>query len=193
MNKSELRKIYLERRSALSGDERDRASRQIAERLFASIDLADIAVLHSFISTAKFNEVDTRPIFERVWTERPDIVTCAPRIAGETGEIVNLRLDAATRLEYNAWQIGEPPAAQDEIAPEAIDAAIVPLLCFDRAGHRVGYGKGFYDRFLSRCRPDCLKVGVSFFGPVDAIDDVHLSDVPLDRCVTADDVFEFTK
>ena len=61
---------------------------------------------------------------------------------------------------------------------------LVPGVCFDQTGHRVGYGKGFYDRFLKTCRPGCLKVGLSYFEPVDPIDDVHDGDVRLDFIVT---------
>jgi len=65
---------------------------------------------------------------------------------------------------------------------------LVPLLCFDRRGHRVGYGRGYYDRFLARCRHDCKKIGLSFFEPLAEIDDVHEGDVELNYCVTPDGV-----
>jgi 5-formyltetrahydrofolate cyclo-ligase len=60
---------------------------------------------------------------------------------------------------------------------------VVPLLSFDKRGHRVGYGKGFYDRFLSECSRDCIKIGLSFFAPVEVIDDVNRHDVTLDLFV----------
>ena len=63
---------------------------------------------------------------------------------------------------------------------KSIDMVLVPGLCFDGDGHRVGYGKGFYDRFLKTCRPDCIKIGLSYFEPVESIDDVHEGDVRLD-------------
>ena len=63
---------------------------------------------------------------------------------------------------------------------------LVPGVCFDRDGHRVGYGKGFYDRFLKTCRPDCVKIGLSFFEPVEKIDDVHNGDIALDFLVSAE-------
>lgn len=61
---------------------------------------------------------------------------------------------------------------------------LVPLLSFDRRGHRVGYGKGYYDRFLRKCRPDCQKVGLSIFEPIDEISDANENDEPLDAAVT---------
>ena len=70
---------------------------------------------------------------------------------------------------------------------------LVPLLACDRAGHRVGYGKGFYDRFLAACRPDCRKIGLSYFRPVEAIVDVYDGDVRLDRVITPDGVIQFAE
>ena len=71
------------------------------------------------------------------------------------------------------------------------DLIIVPLLAVDAQGHRVGYGKGFYDRFLSKCRPDCLKVGLNYFEPDERIVDVGEHDIKLDACVTPTEVFCF--
>ena len=69
------------------------------------------------------------------------------------------------------------------MAPSEIDVVLVPLLCSDGQGYRVGYGKGFYDRFLVKCRPDCRKIGLSYFPPVDRIEDVTESDVKMDEVV----------
>ena len=74
---------------------------------------------------------------------------------------------------------------------EKIDMVIVPLLAFDEQGFRVGYGKGFYDRFLKRTRPECKKVGLSYFVAEKRIDDVDAHDVPLDQCVTPEGVMQF--
>jgi 5-formyltetrahydrofolate cyclo-ligase len=79
------------------------------------------------------------------------------------------------------------------VNPEAIDTAIVPLLCFDERGYRVGYGKGYYDRFLAKCRPNCLKIGLSFFEPVENIDDINEYDIPLDLCIAPDRTITFSK
>ena len=69
---------------------------------------------------------------------------------------------------------------------------LVPLLCFDRSGHRVGYGKGYYDRFLRKCRADCKKIGLSMFDPVDEITDAGESDVRLDLVITPTATVSFT-
>lgn len=190
MKKSELRKVYLERRASLSAGEVQTASQQIADRLFEDVDLAPITSVHTFVSIAKFNEIDTSIIVRRLWRDLPGIVTVAPKTDLSTGTIESVTFDEAAEWSENSWGIREP-ANGDPMPPADIDMVIVPLLCFDRQGHRVGYGKGMYDRYLARCRPDCLKVGVSLFPPVEVIDDVTASDIPLDLCITPAGSFRF--
>ena len=99
-------------------------------------------------------------------------------------------LTSTTELAENKWGILEPLAAEP-MAETAIDLILVPLLGFDKQGHRIGYGKGFYDRFLHLCRPDVLKVGLSLELPVAKITDVHAGDVLLDYAVTPEKVYTF--
>jgi 5-formyltetrahydrofolate cyclo-ligase len=184
MEKSALRKLYLARQKSLDPEQRTAKSNAIAELFFSSFDLTAVNYLHCFISIEKFKEVDTRPIFERLWRDHPRVKTVVPRVDFETGEMMSLGFGPDTELAKNAWQIEEP--THDELVePGKIDMVLVPGLCFDRLGHRVGYGKGFYDRFLKRCRYNCVRVGLSYFEPVDQIDDVHEGDVRLDAVVTA--------
>jgi len=187
MKKSELRQTYLAGQKAISQEERFAKSEAIADLFFHTFDLGRIKFLHSFIPIKKFNEVDTKLILERVWRDHPQIQVVVPRVDHETDEMTSLRFDPNTELVSSAWEIEEP--AHDEIvADDEIDMVLTPGLCFDRDGHRVGYGKGFYDRFLKRCRPDCVKIGLSFFEPVDRIDDSHAGDVALNFVITPSEV-----
>ena len=190
MTKSELRKIYLEKQRSLSPATRTAKSRQITENFFQNIDLGDVRTLHCFIPIEKFNEIDTMPIFERLWREFPRIRTVVPRVDIETGELRSLHFASETELVANAWDIREP-AHNEAVEPGKVDMVLVPLLCSDEQGHRVGYGKGFYDRFLSKCSPGCFKIGLAFFPPVAAIEDIHAGDISLDLCVTPEDVSVF--
>jgi 5-formyltetrahydrofolate cyclo-ligase len=131
-------------------------------------------------------------IFERLWREYPPIQTVAPRADLATGEMLSLRFARETELVQNAWEIHEP-AHHETVEADEIDMVVVPLTACDRAGHRVGYGKGFYDRFLASCRPDCVKIGLSYFLQVDAIDDVHDGDVRLDTVITPDGLMKMAK
>lgn len=93
-------------------------------------------------------------------------------------------------VSTNMFGIVEPDG-NEVVEPEDIDMIIIPMLAFDRMGNRVGYGKGFYDRFLHRCKADCLKVGLSYFEPVEEISDVHAGDVRLDLCITPERVYQW--
>jgi 5-formyltetrahydrofolate cyclo-ligase len=174
----------------LSIDERERASAEIVDGLFRHFDFSKINVLHCFIAIEQFGEIDTRPIFQRVWSGFPAVETVVPRIDRESDELESLRYGPDTELRHNRWQIGEPMHS-DRVEPADVDIVLVPLLCFDRSGHRVGYGKGYYDRFLARCRPDCQKVGLSMFPPIDVISDSHEGDVRLDQCVMPTEIISF--
>ena len=102
----------------------------------------------------------------------------------------NFYFEGLHQLVTSAWGIQEPKQGiPTEI--EKIDLVLVPLLAFDKAGHRVGYGKGFYDRFLKGCRPDCLKAGLSFFEAEEILTDADELDVPLDLCVTPAGIIHF--
>ena len=64
-------------------------------------------------------------------------------------------------------------------------------MIFDHQGHRVGYGKGYYDRFLGECNRYTLKVGLSFFDPVSKIEDIDTNDIALDYAVTPRETYAF--
>ena len=192
MTKSELRNMYLKRRSLLSTDDLALRSRQIAERFFVTVDLAAVNSLHIFIPIKKFNETDTSDIYRRIWIEYPQIKTVVPRVNFASGEMEHIAFTAATRFTENKWGISEPKDSESVDAAD-IDLVLVPLLCFAQRGYRVGYGKGFYDKFLSRCRPDCLKVGLSLFPPVETIDDLDDYDIPLDICVMPERIYQTKK
>ena len=188
MKKSEFRTLYLERRSSFSASQITEASRDIEDRFFESVDLREVRRFHCFIPIAKFHEIDTLLIFHRIWREHPAIETFAPRSNLETCEIESVRFAGDDALVQNRWDIREP-VGETVADPASIDMVVVPLLSFDKRGHRVGYGRGFYDRFLSECRGDCIKIGLSFFGPVKVIDDVDKHDITLDLFVTPTGLF----
>jgi len=187
MTKIELRKIYLAKQKSLSLSERNRKSKQIADKLFDSFDFGKIRFLHCFLPIARTNEIDTNLIFKQIWKQFPHVKTLASRINFQKNEIENLELTAVTRLKQNQWQIDEP-SGNEIVEAKEIDIVLVPLLCFDQRGFRVGYGKGFYDKLLKDCRTDCLKIGLSYFAPVARIMDVRKFDVQLDFCVTPEKI-----
>lgn len=190
MTKKELREIYLEKRKTLTPEDIEHYSEQVAEMFFRHFELEKINYLHCFLPIERFNEIDTKLIFHQVWTAFSHIETIVPRIDFEKGEIENLMFTPVTELVENAWMIHEP-THNELVQSEKIDAVLIPLLCFDKEGFRVGYGKGFYDKFLQNCRADCLKIGLSYFPPVEKIADIDEFDVKLDYCLTPNEIYKF--
>lgn len=187
MTKHELRKIYLQKRLNLTEAECLQLSRQLCEQFFFCIDISFVKVLHIFLPIEKKNEPNTWLIIDRLRREFPNVRISVPKT---NGVMENFYFEGLHQLENNAWGIPEPMQGIQTPA-EKVDLVIVPLLAFDRSGHRVGYGKGYYDRFLSACRVDCQKIGLSFFGPVESINDITEDDVLINGCVTPSDFFSF--
>ena len=188
MTKTEIRKLYLEKRAELSTSEVAAMSIAIADTFFFAINVAAVRNFHCYLPIDKFNEPNTKLIFERVWQEFPEIVTSVPRIDYATGELASVVYSSTCPVVQNKWGLSEPEGGT-VLHPEAIDLTIVPLLCFDELGFRVGYGKGYYDRFLAKCRPNCSKVGLSFFPPIEKIEETHEFDVPLDLFITQEQIY----
>ena len=95
-----------------------------------------------------------------------------------------------TKINKNEYNIPEPINGLP-VPTEMIDVVFVPLLAYDKQGNRVGYGKGFYDKFLSECKPNVVKIGLSLFEPEELIEDVFENDVKLDFCVNPNEIISF--
>ena len=180
MLKDQVRKLYLQKRLGLSDAEFQRLNQRIVEHFF-SLDLSSIKVLHTFLPIEKQKEVNTWPIIERIKKRFPQIQISIPRINNQTSAIENFYFEGTDQLEKNTWGILEPKSGIPTPAGK-IDAVMVPLLAFDRNGNRVGYGRGFYDKFLADL--NCKKIGLSFFPPVKAIEGMNDRDIPIDIVVT---------
>lgn len=190
MTKAELRKEYLERRKSITESAYFQLNRAITERFFSSTDLSFVKVVHSFLPIAANREFDTWLILDRIRREFPHVRLSIPRINKSTGLLDNFYFEGLHQLESNNWGIQQPRQGIPT-EHEKIDLVLVPLLAFDKTGHRVGYGKGYYDKFLATCRHDCQKVGVSFFSPIEKIADTSSTDYRLTSCLTPERKFTF--
>src|SRR5687768_7488478 len=189
MTKPELRKLYLEKRRSLSLGDVASMSAAISEHFFREFHPLMVTAVHTFIRIKKLNEVDTSNIYFKLWRDHPWIRTFAPTTDLRAGTLENVEFHSATELVENRWGIREP--AGEDTDSEVLDAVVIPMVCCEHAGHRIGYGKEYYDEFLRRCRADCVKVGVNFFAPVEGIGDLHDGDMPLDLCITPSLVCRF--
>jgi len=189
MFKKELRKIYKEKRMALSERERVKMDDLLLIQ-FQTLALPFVHALLSYWPIEENNEPDTHLFTEYIKFGNPELKVCYPVSDFSEGKMVAVATDIDTPFAKSALNIFEPSQGEP-ISAEAIDIVFVPLLAFDTNGYRVGYGKGFYDKFLVNCREDCLRIGFSYFDPVDSIDDPHEFDVPLSHCITPKAVYVF--
>lgn len=183
MTKAELRKFYLNERLSLGEEEFERYNWDICENFFSQVTLESVKVLHSFLPMENTKEPDTWKIINRLQKNFPDIRISVPKINVQSIEIENFFFEEIAQLKSNAWGIPEPEYGVPTTTSD-IDMVLVPMLVADQYGHRVGYGKGFYDKFLATCKPSCIPVGLCFYEPINRIDDVNDLDMPLKVCVT---------
>lgn len=187
MAKKELRKKYKDLRSKLSLGEIDGFSIAIANRVL-ELPIWNKEFYHIFLSIVEHKEVNTEFILSILSGKDKHIVLSKSDF--ETNSMTHFLLTDSTIIKTNEWNIPEPVGGI-EIKPDKIEVVFIPLLAFDKQGNRVGYGKGFYDSFLADCRPETVKIGLSFFEAEDQIKDVFKSDVKLDHCVTPKQIYKF--
>ncbi len=157
---------------------------------FRGFDAGHPGTVHRYVPAPGRREPDPGPLLQELQHRFPALRQVAPRLVPGSPNFRNLFLAPDTRWVVNEWGIPEPADGQ-EADPQEPDLVFVPLMAFDVAGHRVGYGKGYYDRFLAQCRSDCLRIGLCWFGPVDGIEDVHPHDIRLHFCITPDRIHAF--
>ena len=187
MNKATLRTHYKRLRKALSQEQIEDDSLQIANQLLL-LPIWDHEFYHIFLSIIEHKEVNTDYLLNILSGKDKHIVISKSNFA--TREMSHVLLTDNTKIKKNKWHIPEPINGIP-IASQHIDVVFVPLLAFDLHGHRVGYGKGFYDRFLKHCKADTLKIGVSFFEAETQISDILESDITLDYCITPEKIYRF--
>lgn len=187
MYKKDLRKKYKDLRVALSHETIEDQSLAIANRL-VSLDIWDKTYFHLFLTIEEQKEIDTVFILQILAGKDKEIVVSKSDFS--TLEMTHYLLTDNTKFKKNNYNIPEPIDGI-EVPVSKIDVVFVPLLAFDLNGNRVGYGKGFYDNFLSNCKPETIKIGLSFFEAEDKIEDISQNDIQLDFCVTPKRIFTF--
>ena len=186
MLKKELRLNFLHQRNLISDQRYHELSKGIADRI-SGLPIWDRQYFHIFLPIPGKREVDTA--YLRQVLEERDKEVVVPRMA-ENHSLEHVLLTQTTPLTHNALGVPEPIGGR-QLDPEDLDVVFLPLLAYDRNGNRVGYGKGYYDRFLAGCREDVVTVGLSFFGPVAEISDLSETDRRMDYAVTPERIYEF--
>ncbi|TYZ13482.1 5-formyltetrahydrofolate cyclo-ligase [Hymenobacter lutimineralis] len=190
MTKAALRRAALAARRALPEAEVIRRSHLLTEQFFRHLLVAEWQWLHMFLPIPHQHEPDMWPLIRALWAQHPYLQLAVPVVQPDGQTLRHFHLTPDTELVMNRWGIPEPVDAT-EVFPPQLDAVLVPLLAFDESGHRVGYGKGFYDRFLMECHPEAVRIGVSLEPPVPRIADAWPGDVRLHACLTPEKVWWF--
>lgn len=189
-DKASLRKIYAAKREAISRSAYW-ALNDLLLHEAKKMDWSAFKTLHVYLPIAEAKEPDTFMLLDFFKKEYPHLAIAIPRTDFKNLKIGSVLYDHEyTILGRNRYNIPEPIHGKP-VEAHTLDAAIVPLLAYDEQGYRVGYGKGFYDRFLAQCRPDIRKIGLSFFDPEDKIEDINRHDIALDCCITPAKLLEF--
>lgn len=187
MDKKQLRTYYKKLRNLLTSEEKEQKSLAIANRLLL-LNIWDKTYFHLFLTIDELNEINTEYILQILMGKDKEIVIS--KTIFEERKMVHFLLTENTKIKKNEFNIPEPLDGI-EVPSNKIDVVFVPLLAFDKKGNRVGYGKGFYDNFLNECNTDVLKIGLSFFEPEEKFDEVFETDIPLDFCVTPNEIYNF--
>lgn len=186
-NKKELRIKYKKLRQNLSNQEIEDMSLLITNSLL-ELPIWDKTYFHIFLTITEQKEIDTELILHLLAGKDKEIVISKSDF--ETREMTHFLLTDNTKIKKNQYNIPEPVDGI-EVPSKKIDVVFVPLLAYDKKGNRVGYGKGFYDKFLSECKPDVIKIGLSFFEPEELIADIFKGDIKLDYCVSPKGFYHF--
>jgi 5-formyltetrahydrofolate cyclo-ligase len=188
MTKKELRKYYTEKRLLLSPEQLETISENICHLAFSNFQL-EKKKISLFLPIERKKEINTYEIWEKALSF--DAEVAVPKVNFKTNELTQILFDSKDQLEISAFGIPEPKKGR-VIAAEHFDIIFVPLLAIDQFGNRVGYGKGYYDRFLKKCSTRCKFVGLTHFDEIqDQIEGVQLTDIKLDACITPSQVYRF--
>lgn len=186
MLKSEIRKKALEDRLAISEHEYNSLNNGLLKQ-FITLDFSSVKTLHIFLPITEKKEPDTFLLIEWLAEHHPEVKIIVPKADFNTAMMTNHEYLGVHDLQKNLYNILEPQ--KGIIHNGEVDLVLIPLLAFDREGYRVGYGKGFYDRFLENI--NAQKIGLSLSPAIENIDDVNEHDIRLDFCITPTAIIKF--
>jgi 5-formyltetrahydrofolate cyclo-ligase len=182
ITKSEARERGYAARRAMTAHEQAIVDAAIFKLCQEAVDWSAMKQVHVYLPLARKREIGTWALVRWLWAMHPEIEVWVPRLTNSGMEHVAVSHD--TNFRPNHYQIPEPIAGRTLGAGERLDVVIAPLLAFDGQGHRVGYGGGYYDRFLVE-HPEALRVGLAYSGCMvepGIVAEPH--DIPLQLVVT---------
>ena len=185
-NKFFLRKSFKKQRSLLDINQVKELNTRIFKNLL-ELNIWEKSCYHLYLSNEINNEAETGEIINLLFKKHKRVFV--PKIQGSN--LMNIEIDNNTNYSLNYLGIKEPLSSNQKDT-NLLEVIFVPLLVFDKLGHRVGYGGGYYDKFLGSIKDDVLKIGLSLFEPIDKIQDIERHDIRLDYSITPKRVYDFT-
>ena len=188
MFKKDIRKLVLQKRVLYTSNYVRDVSIKIKDNLFNHFDLEQVNIIHIYLQSKKWREINTfLLITEMLSVYKINVIV--PVVNFETKTLQHKYYNGE-KLHINKYGIPEPIEAKTFQDLDTVEIILIPLLAFDIQGHRVGYGGGYYDHFLPKCK-QAKKIGLSIEEPVDLIKDINKFDHKLDFCVTPSRIYSF--
>ncbi|MDI9356287.1 MAG: 5-formyltetrahydrofolate cyclo-ligase [Chitinophagaceae bacterium] len=188
MDKSTVRNLFLQKRNIITDADLLDASAKIKDVCIKHILFHKSTIVHIFLPIQKKKEINTWLLIHYLWSK--NIYTTTGTMLPNSLFMENTLFEKNTEIKINKWGIPEP--TNGKIIPKrSCDIIFVPLLCFDKQGNRIGYGKGMYDRWLADIPSSTPKIGLSLFPPIEFAVDYHFQDVRIDFCITPEQIYNF--
>lgn len=181
--KEALRNELLERRKSISGEHYKDASQRIRSGLMRQPEYREANSIHCYVSLNDRGEIDTHPLIREMLQSEKRVVV--PVTDFDNDSLRHVVLRDYNDLSPNKWGVPEPGGGK-EIDPVELDLVVVPMVGGDQQCNRLGYGKGFYDRFLAQT--DCPTIGLCFDECIVGEIPVEPFDVRLDKIITQERV-----
>ena len=189
MSKQAIREEYKALREAMRPEQLDQQSKSICTSVMKLIGEVGCKNIHLFLPINKHKEVNIWPLYH-AYIISPNHTLVISKTHWESKSLTHHPMAPGDEVEES--KLGIPEPTHDRLFDIAqLDLVLVPLLAFDLKGNRLGYGAGFYDRFLSECGPKTLKVGLSLFQPTDHTLPSDARDIALDLCITPEKTYDF--
>lgn len=179
-SKKDIRSIIKDKRSSITAEEREKLNQIIYEKAINSEYYKNAKTIFIFIS---FNdEVDTLRIIRKSLEDGK--IVCVPKVISKQDGMVAIRINNFEDMVVSSYGILEPKDITNIIKENLVDLTFVPGLAFDKKGGRIGYGGGFYDRFLKNMKKDSKKIGLAYSFQI--IDEVPMEehDLFIDGIIT---------
>ncbi|WP_304517671.1 5-formyltetrahydrofolate cyclo-ligase [Cecembia rubra] len=188
MAKELIRTEFKKKRRALTREEIRLFSEKISGHFLDYLEAhKEIQHIHLFLPIDRFHEVDTFPLYYTLKRKGYRIYTSV--VNKQEDNLDTLDITLVDAFESDPWGIPVPVNAK-KVAADQIQLVLIPLLAYDQRGFRLGYGKGYYDKYLASLKNNAVKIGLSFFAPLDKIPE-ESHDIPMDFCINPEGLQAF--